>query len=115
MNLSRMAAQFDTNTMMEFATKGSKFFMAQMNPFVSSDKKSEILNEFLGNLSKGTFDKVAPTLVMELQFDEKRAKKFKDSDAQVDAYIQRHPIMSPYRGMARERIREFRHKSKLVE
>jgi hypothetical protein len=113
MNITKLTENLDTNAMMELTSKGSKYFMANMNPMISQEKKSEMLNELLESLSDDTFFKLAPTLVANITFEKERAKTFADSDAQVDAYIKKRPKMTPYREDIKKRMAEFRKKCKL--
>lgn len=108
MSLLTAMAHLDKLTLMEITDKGSEYMRANMNPFCSQKKKDELLNKFLGSLTEEGFAQVAPIIVMELQFSKERAEKFETTEAQLEAYLKRRPIMESHRDMIWLRMKEFR-------
>ncbi len=95
----------------EFAEKGREYVMLSMNPFASEKKKQEALQKLLSSLSEGTFKEVAPQFIMGLGFN--KAKDFKNSESEADAFLARYPRMKPYRDLLLERIKEYRLQKKM--
>ena len=92
----------------EITSKGKAYFAMQANPFLSEEKRDKALNELLDNLTDETLTELLPVLIMQLQFSQKRANKFKGADEQADAYIARRPKMGEYRELILERMKEYR-------
>jgi len=113
MNIFQLVGVLNQSTLDEITAKGKKFFASELSPFTTSKKRDKMLNELLGKLSDETFNQLAPVLVMQLQFSKKRAEKFKNTDAQADAYIQRRPKMAEYRELIWQRMKEFRQNCQL--
>ena len=114
MNILSFAGIISQTALNEIESKGKKFFAMQFNPFTSDKKRDKMLNELLGSLSEDTWMEVAPVLVMQLQFSQKRTKKYKNADEQADAYIKRRPRMIEYRELILERMKEYRQKCGLT-
>ncbi len=93
-------------TAKEFADKGRDYMMIKLNPFTPEKKKSEALQKLINSLSEGAFKEVAPQFIMNLGFG--KAKDFKDSASEADAFLTRYPRLKSYRDLLLERIKEFR-------
>jgi len=110
MNPMALVGSISQTALSEITSKGKAYFVMQANPFLSEGKRDEALNGMLDSLSEETLTELLPVLVMQLQFSQKRAKKFKNTEEQADAYIVRRPKMGEYRELIVERIREYRQK-----
>ena len=108
MNPLALVGAVSQSALSEINSKGKKYFAVQANPFLSEEKRDKMLNELLDSLSEDTLTELLPILVMQLQFSQKRAKKFKSAEEQADAYIVRRPKMCEYRDLIIERMREYR-------
>ncbi|KKM93156.1 hypothetical protein LCGC14_1211200 [marine sediment metagenome] len=112
MNLMSFAGAFSPVARNEFFAKGKKYFAIQI--FLPEKKRDKMLNELWDSLTEETWLEVAPVEVMQLQFSQKRAKKFQDAEEQADAYIKRRPKMIEYRELILQRMKEYRQKNGLM-